>query len=49
MADQLVVTRPFLNFVRGDMIVDAAKVMEIMSTEYRRFVTKISMTTMSKG
>ena len=36
MINHLVVTKPFLNFVRGDIIADAAKISEILSTEYKK-------------
>jgi hypothetical protein len=41
MIDYLVVIRPFLNFVRGDVIADVGKIGEIMAAEYKRFVIKI--------
>ena len=49
MTHHLVVMKPFLNFVRGDIIADATKVGEILSTEYNKFVTKITPPTTSKG
>ena len=49
MAHHLVVTKPFLSFVRGDIIADAAKISEILSTEYKKFVTRIAMPNTSKG
>jgi hypothetical protein len=49
MANHLVVLKPFLNYVRGDMIADASKVREILSTEYKKFVTKIAVSKASKG
>jgi hypothetical protein len=42
MIHHLVVTKPFLNYVRGDIIADAAKVMHVLAGEYRKFVTKVS-------
>ncbi len=41
MAHRLVVTKNFMNFVRGDIIVDAAKVAEILAGEHQKFVTKV--------
>jgi hypothetical protein len=49
MTHQLVVTTPFLNFVRGDIIADATKIDEVMATEYRKFVTKVIAPNTSKG
>ena len=49
MTNHLVVTTPFLNFVRGDIIADATKIDEIMATEYRKFVTKVIAPNTSKG
>jgi hypothetical protein len=41
MTHRLVVTKPFLDFVRGDIIVDAAKMHEILAGEHQKFVTKV--------
>jgi hypothetical protein len=49
MTHRLVVTKPFLNFVRGDVIVDATKTVEILASEHRKFVTKIVEPATSKG
>jgi hypothetical protein len=49
MTHRLVVTKPFLNFVPGDIIVDAAKTSEILAGEHRKFVTKVVAPTTSKG
>jgi hypothetical protein len=49
MTHHLVVTKPFLNFVRGDIIAEAMKVSEILSTEYKKFVTKVASPATSKG
>ena len=38
----LVVTKPFLDYVRGDIIDDMNKVSEILAAEYRKFVTKVA-------
>jgi hypothetical protein len=49
MAHNLVVTKKFLTFVRGDIIADANRIGEILSTEYSKFVTKITAPNTSKG
>jgi hypothetical protein len=49
MTHHLVVTKPFLSFVRGDIIADATKISEILSTEYKKFVTKVAPPTTPKG
>lgn len=49
MTHHLVVIKPFLNYVRGDVIADAAKVSEILSTEHKKYVTKVAMPVASKG
>ncbi len=49
MINYLVVTKPFLNFVRGDIISDAAKMGEILASEYRKFVTKVAAPNTLKG
>lgn len=49
MIKHLVVLRPFFNFVRGDIIADAAKIREVLGTEYRKFVTKVAPPNASKG
>jgi hypothetical protein len=49
MTHHLVVTKSFLNFVRGDIIADAAKISDILATEYRKFVTKVAAPNTSKG
>src|SRR4051812_11771691 len=41
MVYRLVVTQPFLEFIRGDVIADAAKIEHILASEYNRFVTKV--------
>jgi hypothetical protein len=42
MTHLLVVTKSFLAFVRGDIIADSAKVREILSSEHKKFVTKVA-------
>jgi hypothetical protein len=49
MQHYLVVTRPFLNFVRGDIISDATKVSDILKTDYQKFVTKVAAPNSSEG
>lgn len=49
MIHQLIVTKPFLNFVRGDIIADTRKISEILATEHKKFVTKVASPTPSKG
>ena len=49
MTHQLVVTKPFLNYKRGDIIADAAKVAGVLTAEYKKFVTKITESTQAKG
>ena len=49
MTHRLVVTKPFLNFVRGDIIVDEAKTIEILAGEHQKFVTKVVASVTSKG
>jgi predicted nucleic-acid-binding Zn-ribbon protein len=49
MAHYLVVTKQFLNYVRGDVIAEATKISEILSTEHKKFVMKVALPTTSKG
>ncbi len=49
MIKQLVVTRSFSTFVRGDVIADSAKIDEIMATEHSKSVTKVIAPNTSKG
>jgi hypothetical protein len=49
MIHRLVVTKPFLNFVRGDIVVDAATTNKILSGEHQKFVTKVVVPATSKG
>jgi hypothetical protein len=49
MIRQLVVTKPFHTFVRGDVIADATKISEIMATEHSKSVTKVIAPNISKG
>jgi hypothetical protein len=49
MTSHLVVTKSFLTYVRGDIIADATKIGKILSTEYKKFVTKVAVPNTSKG
>lgn len=49
MTHHLVVMKPFLDFVRGDIIAEASKISEILSTEYKKFVTKVALPITPKG
>jgi len=49
MTLHLVATKPFLGFVRGDIIADAAKVNEILASDYKRFVTRVASPVALKG
>jgi hypothetical protein len=49
MTHHLVVTKPFLNYVRGDIIVDVLKISEILASEQKKFVTRVALSTTSKG
>lgn len=45
----LVVIKPFLGYVRGDIIDEVNKVTEILTTEYKKFVTTIARSNAVKG
>jgi hypothetical protein len=49
MTHRLVVTKPFLNFVRGDIVVDTEKAAEILAGEHQKFVTKVVAPATSGG
>ena len=49
MTHHLVVSKSFLNFIRGDIITDADKIAKILSTEHKKFVTKVAPPSKSKG
>ncbi len=49
MTDHLVVTRPFRQFIRGDIIADATKISEILAADYKKFVIKVVVAANSKG
>jgi hypothetical protein len=49
MINHLVVTKPFLNFVRGDVIADETKATHVLAGEYRKFVTKIATSSTVEG
>jgi hypothetical protein len=49
MTHRLVVTKSFLNFAPGDVIVDATKMNEILAGEHRKFVIKVVAPVQSEG
>jgi hypothetical protein len=49
MTHYLVVTKPFLKFVRGDIIADPAESRGILASEYGKFVTKVAAHNTSEG
>jgi hypothetical protein len=49
MTHHLVVAKPFLNFARGNIIFDAAKIAEILSSEHKKFVIKVASPDASRG
>jgi hypothetical protein len=49
MAQHLVVLKQFLNFVRGDIITGADKIHDILTSEYRKFITKVAPPNAPKG
>ncbi len=49
MTYRLIVTRPFLDFVRGDIVAEPSKIAEILSTEHKKFVIKVALPATSKG
>lgn len=49
MTFHLVATRPFLGYVRGDIIADVAKINQILGSDYKRFVVKVTSSAASKG
>jgi hypothetical protein len=49
MTLHLVVSKPFLGFVRGDTIVDAAKIAEILASDNKKFVTRVAAPVALKG
>ena len=42
MTHHLVVLKPFLQYLRGDIITDANAVAGILATEHKKFVNKIA-------
>ncbi len=42
MLHYLVVIKPFLHYVRGDVITDKSRVSDILAGEYKRFATKVA-------
>jgi hypothetical protein len=49
MIYHLVVAKPFLAFMRGDIIADATKISEVLGSEHEKFVTKVGSTNSSRG
>jgi hypothetical protein len=49
MTHHLVVTKPFFNYVRGDVIVDMTTASDILASEHIRFVTKIIASNRPEG
>jgi len=49
MIQHLVVLKPFLNFVRGDVIAEADTISTILDTEYKKFITKVALPNAPKG
>nr|WP_294511708.1 hypothetical protein [uncultured Rhodopila sp.] len=49
MSFHLVVTKPFLGFVRGDVIADAAKMNEILASDHKKSVNRVASPDSSKG
>ena len=49
MTFQLVAMKPFLGFVRGDIINDTGRILEILASDYRRFVAKVALPVGLKG
>ncbi len=49
MTYHLVVTKPFLKFVRGDVIADVTKITNILAAEYKKFVIKVGAPNTLKG
>ncbi len=49
MTMHLIVTKPFLGYVRGDIIDDVAKISQILTTGYKRFVVKVGSSATLKG
>ncbi len=49
MTLHLVVLKPFLGYVRGDIIADAAKIAEILVSDYKKFVTRVASPVAWKG
>jgi hypothetical protein len=49
MSLHLVVTKPFLGFVRGDVIADTAKIIEILASDYAKSVNRVASPVSLKG
>ncbi len=49
MIQHLVVLKPFLNFVRGDVIAEADKIAKVLNADYKKFITKVALPNAPKG
>jgi hypothetical protein len=49
MTLHLVVTKPFLGYVRGDVIADSAKISAILASDYKKSVTRVGSPVAVKG
>lgn len=49
MKFHLVVTKPFQNFVRGDVITELMKIEEVLANDYKQFVTKVALIQTEEG
>lgn len=49
MVCYLFVKDPFLGHVRGDLITDIEKIRDILSSDHKRFVTRVALSQALKG
>lgn len=49
MATHLVVLKPFLQFVKGDVITNADQVRDILLSDHQKFVLKVGSTNKTGG
>jgi hypothetical protein len=49
MTLHLIVTKPFLGFVKGDIIAEAGKISEILASDYKKFVIRVASPVALKG
>ena len=49
MSLHLVVTKPFLGFVRGDVIAEAAQIDEILASDHKKSVQRVASPVSLKG